>query len=291
MNNEKKKTGFLFHINCEHRNNPLKFGSLRLIQIGRTFCSPTTAILPHVHLDWFELTIVTGGKGSVAAGNQLIPIKEGDIFLSLPCETHAVYSDEQNPLKYDFFSFFTVDEEKRSRLENLLSPVYTPEKRLFRNEKIEYLVAAAIEEINSGLPDGNAVLTALFEQVLLYLLRDFEGRKISALTHLSDAELLCYKLTHYLDTHVYSLKNLYELSAVTNYNYSYLSAVFHKTTGATIAEYFHGKKLEAAKELLKEGKLKTSEIAELLNYSSIYAFSKAFKRCYGVPPSQASTLA
>lgn len=40
----------------------------------------------------------------------------------------------------------------------------------------------------------------------------------------------------------------------------------------------------AARLLLNEGKLNITKIAELLNYSSIYSFSKAFKEKYGVSP-------
>ena len=44
-------------------------------------------------------------------------------------------------------------------------------------------------------------------------------------------------------------------------------------------------KLEKAKELIFSGKYSLTEIAEKLGYSSIYAFSKAFKKQYGNPPS------
>ena len=284
MNTNDYKTQFLFHINREHRDAPLVFGEIRLVQIGRMFCSSTTRVGTHVHLNWFELTIVTGGKGEVEVNGVKLPVKEGDLVLSLPCDSHAVYSDKDDPLKYDFFTFFTVNEEKRERLEKLSASIYSADKRIAKNEKIGYLVATALEELDADLPDGNFVLTAIFQQLLTYLLRTFEGQTSSVPAHLSDSEILCFKVTHYLDTHIYTLKNLYELSDITNYNYSYLSAIFKSTTGMTIAEYFRNKKLEAATQLLKERKLKVREIAELLNYSSIYAFSKAYKERFGVSP-------
>ena len=71
-----------------------------------------------------------------------------------------------------------------------------------------------------------------------------------------------------------------------NYNYSYLSAIFRSKTGVTISEYYQQKRLGAAKQLLFEGNLSVNKIADVLGYSSIYAFSKAFKKKYGIAPSK-----
>ena len=42
--------------------------------------------------------------------------------------------------------------------------------------------------------------------------------------------------------------------------------------------------MEAARLMLSEGKLKITDIAERLGYSTLYAFSKAFKGHFGVSP-------
>ena len=80
------------------------------------------------------------------------------------------------------------------------------------------------------------------------------------------------------------MKNLEELATVTDYSYGYLAALFRETTRGTLQNYFKDKKLDAARLLLIEGKMTVTEISELLNYSSVYAFSKAFKEQFGVSP-------
>jgi AraC-like DNA-binding protein len=42
--------------------------------------------------------------------------------------------------------------------------------------------------------------------------------------------------------------------------------------------------LETARVLILERKKKFGEIADLLNYSSLFSFSKAFKAKYGISP-------
>ena len=87
-----------------------------------------------------------------------------------------------------------------------------------------------------------------------------------------------------MDTHVYSITTLGELGAVFNYNYSYLSTTFHTTTKRTLNDYYRSRKLEVARLLLLEGKLNGSQIAEKLNFSSLYSFSKSFKSKFGMSP-------
>lgn len=284
MKKEKTNQDLLFHIDEFYGNSPLKFGEVELVQVGRSFCTKDTVIKPHAHLDWYELTIVRGGCGAVEANGKKIGVSEGDIFISLPCDTHAIYSDTKHPLQYDFFSFYPRNDEKRAALESLSAAIYPADKRVIKNDKIGYLVASVTEEISSTLPDRDEILENTISQIILYLLRSLSGNFVPMSSHVSDADMLCFKIMSYIDTHVYSIKNLSELSEVTNYNYSYLSAVFKEETGITISEYFHKKKFEAAKQLIKEGKLKIGKIAEVLGYSSIYAFSKAFKKMYGISP-------
>ena len=45
-------------------------------------------------------------------------------------------------------------------------------------------------------------------------------------------------------------------------------------------------RMHAAAMLLKENELSVGRIAQLLKYSSIYTFSRAFKSHFGVSPSQ-----
>ena len=82
------------------------------------------------------------------------------------------------------------------------------------------------------------------------------------------------------------MKNLEELTEVMKYNYSYLSTLFKKTTGNTLLSYYYAKRLDVARMLILENSLKISEIAEQLGYSSLYAFSRAFKDMYGLSPKQ-----
>lgn len=69
-------------------------------------------------------------------------------------------------------------------------------------------------------------------------------------------------------------------------DYSSLSSLFSSTEGRTIEQYFIAQRIERAKELIADGNLSISEIADTLGFSSPAHLSNQFKRATGLTPSQ-----
>jgi len=274
-----------YHINKSYIRDPLRFGDIYLYQIGRLFCNSDTVVDTHIHIDLFELTVVTGGRGVVTTNGVSVPVERGDIYLSLPCEAHKIVSDAEKPLKYDFLAFNCKAEGFHQELEHIIQNYYSANTRVFHDERVRTLIGNAIAEFNQKSSYSEEILTAIFQQILIYVIRDFQEvipeRYSDKVTH---AEAFCYKLMNYIDTHIHSLKRLEDLADIMDYSYGYLSTLFKKTTSNTLSNYYHEKKLEVARLLILENKYKIIEIAELLNYTSVYTFSKAFTNRFGVSP-------
>lgn len=274
-----------YHIDYHFGNAPLTFGTTRLIQLGRLYCMPLSVVAKHAHMDWYELTCVTGGKGTVLTNDIPQDVSGGDIYLSFPGDFHEIRSSESDPLKYDFFSFQTQNKVIRDGFKQLMDNIPSCKERVIHNEQIFSCVSAAIAEFSSGSEYKEELLNLLFEQIFYFTLRSFHSQKSSPQNlYVNSADELCYQLMHYIDTHMYRLKSLNDLSEKFGYNYSYLSDFFRKNTGDTLSGYYRTRRLNAAKLLLDERKLKIHQIAEILGYSSLYAFSKAFKHRYGISP-------
>jgi AraC-like DNA-binding protein len=75
------------------------------------------------------------------------------------------------------------------------------------------------------------------------------------------------------------------LSGRLHLEYAHLSTVFSETEHNTIEKFFIQQKIEKVKELLTYGEQSLSEIAYLLNYSSVAHLSTQFKKVCGVTPS------
>lgn len=277
-----------YHLDKHYLSRPLAFGSFRLFQIGRLYCTGQTVVGKHAHINWFELTIVTHGRGTVFTNDVGIPVERGDIYLSFPCDFHAIVSDEREPLKFDFFAFATEDPSFGEDLEQIVQSHMPPDCRIIRDDALASLVSGAVAELDGEKRYAQELLTATFTQVLIRLIRDFtqDGEASPSKGSVTEPEALCYRLMNYIDTHIYTLTGLEELAEATNYNYSYLSSLFHKTTSGTLTDYYRRRRLETARLLIAQDELSMTQIANLLQYSSIYTFSRAFKDQYGLSPSQ-----
>jgi len=276
-----------YHIDNQHISDPLRFGDIFLVQLGRLFCLGGAEYDEHVHLNWYELTVVTGGRGTVTTNGVEVPVSNGDIFLSFPTDVHKIASDKDEPLKYDFFSFSTDNTELAEALERIHAGFIAPESRVFSDGRINSLVSGAITELtDETLPYRESLIHSTLLQIIIYVIRAFgTKRAASPFKNTDSQDILCYQIMSYIDTHIFTLSKLSDLGLAMNYNYSYMSALFKRTTGRTLSDYYRSTKLKTARLLIEEGKLKISEIAELLNYSSIYVFSRAYKKKYGISPS------
>lgn len=75
------------------------------------------------------------------------------------------------------------------------------------------------------------------------------------------------------------------LSQQLGHDYSGISTLFSEVEGTTVEKFYIAQKIERVKELLVYDELSLSEIAHLLNYSSVAHLSKQFKKTTGLTPS------
>jgi AraC-like DNA-binding protein len=277
--------GIVYHIDHNYIQQPLSFGEIRLFQIGTLHCPRETPIERHLHHNWFELTILTSGTGTIYTNDVPIKVSKGDIYLSFPAEFHEIVPDEA--LHFDFFSFQTDSPTYLADLERIMQQFAGADRRILHNEGIRTLVRDVIAQIQTpeSAPYRDDLIGAQLLQLLILLIRDFKNiEPIEPPYNATQTQQFCFSLMHYIDTHIYTMKNPGELAEITNYNYSYLSHLFHSVTSQTLSVYFQKKRLETAAGLLRENVLTITQIAQMLQYSSVYAFSKAFRTYYGVSP-------
>ncbi len=75
-----------------------------------------------------------------------------------------------------------------------------------------------------------------------------------------------------------------------HYHYSYLSNVFSEVAGTTIERFVIAHKIERVKQLISYDELNMTEIAILMNYSSVAHLCNQFKKATGLTPSNFKKL-
>ena len=94
---------------------------------------------------------------------------------------------------------------------------------------------------------------------------------------------IALQIQNYIDSIDDFCFNMEKLSREMGYCREYMTRQFRMTYHMTPLQYFNGRKMNASLERLLNG-VQIREIAQELNYSSAYAFSKAFKKYFGLSP-------
>ncbi len=71
-----------------------------------------------------------------------------------------------------------------------------------------------------------------------------------------------------------------------NMSYDTVSRIFSQREGRTLEKYHIAQKIERVKELLQHGQYTLSEIADMVDYSSVAHLSRQFKTVTGMTPTE-----
>lgn len=91
------------------------------------------------------------------------------------------------------------------------------------------------------------------------------------------------QIKDYIDAGQGISSNLDDIAKQFNYSKYYLDRRFQKKYGISIMAYRNEKRMQTARELLKNETV--SAVCEKMGFSSIFVFSRAFKNCFGISPS------
>ena len=265
---------------------PITLSKCDLMHVGYSRNNKQDTIPQHLHdIGAYELTAILSGRGRCFAGDLATPVKKGDIYVSFPYESHQVEADPENDISQLFITFRVSDPVYEEAFKKIWKVNIPPTNRVFQNDQIKVIIDTVISELQSTEKlYRTEFLSTLTEQILIYFLRAYSNRTSIALSRYPSPEELSHHIMHYIDTHVLEMRSLTEISDALSYHYNYLSLLFKKTQGYTIADYYLSKRMEFAKFMLSQQRYSITEIAERLNYSDVFSFSKAFRAFYGISP-------
>lgn len=125
------------------------------------------------------------------------------------------------------------------------------------------------DELNSLLED---VAVRIAEKV-----NNFNNKSI---------KLILRKAIDYIQEHYNEQVTLNEVAENIYVSTFYISRMFKKELGKSFVDYLNDVRIEKSKELLKDVKYKTYEVAEIVGISDPHYFSKLFKKYSGMTPSE-----
>lgn len=152
--------------------------------------------------------------------------------------------------------------------------------------RLSQLVRMVAEETTQPRPGGAFALTRLAELLLIEALRSTcsDTAPPGLLKGLSDDRLaVALRLMHARIDRPWTVSQLANAAALSR---STFFERFTRTVGVAPMAYLLAWRMTVAKDLLRRGELRASQIAERIGYGSGSAFSVAFQRHVGQPPSR-----
>jgi AraC-like DNA-binding protein len=152
--------------------------------------------------------------------------------------------------------------------------------------RLSQLVAMVAEETTHPRPGRDSALSRLVELLLIEAMRaTTAGSAPPGLLRGLGDERLAVALT-LMHAHIGRPWTVAQLARAAALSRSTFFERFTRTVGIAPMEYLLAWRMEIAKQLLRQGELRASEIAERVGYGSSSAFSVAFRRYVGDSPSR-----
>ena len=274
--------------------NPQLYDSVLLYQIGDVCCHSGFTIGNHTQ-SCYELSYIVSGKGTYIHQGVPYPVKEGDVFLCIPGEQHDGRADTVDPFRYFYIGFGFAgaldDDDMLTHVKRMFEQAQKP----IVQDKFgiqEPFISIFNELINLKNYSTFMIKTYLY-QIIVLGYRDFFDsweKEYMPQSNYDEKEKIVYEVINYIDANLCRIIDLPSIAEELGYSYSHLSHVFSRKIGLTIKEYYDSERFKKAIEWLKESKYSITTIAEKLQYRTIHTFSKAFRRTFGISPSEYQSL-
>lgn len=252
---------------------------------GYEDCAPSYSFGPAIR-EHYIIHYITKGKGVFYYKDKEIPLSAGDLFLLKPNEKTFYQADQEEPWSYYWIGFGGNKAGDYFSLSNLGIDAYLYNQP---NENTKKVANQIIKLIRKGEEKEHTTSNQLELLGQAYQLL-FELSMLSpnqAHQQLSQTEKLCLECRHIIEKH-YNIDGLSIATIADNLNVhrSYLTTLFKKYYHISPKEYLLQTRMKRAKQLLENTDESIKVIACSVGYMDPLYFSKVFKDCYQISPTQ-----
>ncbi|MBE6911767.1 MAG: AraC family transcriptional regulator [Ruminococcaceae bacterium] len=231
------------------------FRDFTLICFGAERCA--SGKICHCMRDYYLIHFVLSGKGIFRSHNKEMKIDAGQAFIIRPGESFVYAADEKNPWVYTWIGF-----------DGKLSSYFDNVEDVFDID----------EEITDDLYRCMSMKTGR-EEYLAGILFKLCGKLFGEKPQRNKVK----QVADFINANFMRDIKVSDIAEMLDVNRKYLVRAFKEKQGVTIREYIVEKRLSEGKKLLEKGK-RVEEVGLMVGYSDGFAFSKAFKRQYGISP-------
>lgn len=247
--------------------------------------------------DFWELLYVDKGEVDVVADGETRRLHRGEIIFHRPGEFHALRATGAvcpNLVVVSFFcpspamDFFVGRVTATGEVERALLGRIISEGESAFSTPLGDPTTTLLERRENPPFGAEQLLGAALEELLIRLTRRGEAPRMERASAIGSAakDELFSRVERYLETHLAQPLTLAQVCADNYIGRSRLQQLFREQTGGGVMEHLGAMKISRAKHMIREGRGNFTEIANQLDYQSIYYFSRHFKKVSGMTPSE-----
>lgn len=236
-------------------------------------------LLPH-HEEHFEIHLVMNGTVNWWVEDEIYALEPGSIFLTKPGELHGGIKNIMQP---STLTWLQVDASCLQDKQVELELAEISERQATSTPELIQLLEAMLAEVESPQRDSKRLVTAYLDIFLSKLLRQYQKGE-------ADGNLpeVCKVLFNYIDENIMDEEaiKVEDLCKHVDLSRSRIFQLFEEHVGQSPIAYINRRRIERAKQHLRQTKEPITQIALALGYSSSQHFATAFKRLTGLSPKE-----
>ena len=243
--------------------------------------------------DFWELVFVDSGTVQVTADERIYNLSRGQMLFHEPGEFHTLSANgvvAPNLVVIGFqchspaMSFFRQRITFAGAVERTLLARIVEESKAAFATPLNDPSTKELKRHNTGLPGGEQLIGAALEELLIRMIR--KGDTLPQATVAMNKEnCIPEELLNYLEQRMDQPLTVEQICRDNMIGRSQLQKLFHQYTGCGVMDYFNRMKIKAARQMIREGHLNFTQIAENLGFQSVHYFSRRFKELTGMSPS------
>lgn len=276
-----------YHFDNLYQDMTMVLGPYVLFQLGDLSCNPGYEVPAHVQ-SVHEISYIVSGRGQMWIDDQCISLKPHMLVLNRIGDRHRIQADRLEGLRYFYlgFSFSPFAATDSSRMLETFFRC-TVNRVMDEAQDLQDAFIAFFTELLTRDAVSEVMLEACMHRVVCGAWRLFTQGVSTVyrfgIARTVDRDLVC-DVVHYIDNQACEPGLLGRISEKFGYSYKHIARRFALITGQSLRSYYSQRRFEIACGHLKNGSSVT-EVAELMGYKSIHAFSNAFKKHLGTSPS------
>lgn len=247
------------------------------------------------HHDFWELLYVDKGSVRVTAGEKEYDLSRGQLIFHAPGEFHALSANGVTAPNLvvvsfacadpdmDFFRGYTTALGAEER--GLLGRIVNESRAIFATP-LNDPTTHSMKRKETAPFGSEQLLAAAIEELLIRLVRQGEAAQVVPLAPPRQLEDRTAQLIEYLEQRLDQSLSITQICRDNLIGRAQLERCFHEQTGGGVIDYFGKLKIDAARQMIREGRLNFTQIAARLGFRSVQYFSRRFKALTGMSPSE-----